>query len=71
MINKIMGISREAGQIVREGFGKKLQLEYKTNISDFVTNVDKASERKIIDFIKKEYPKHNILAEESGSDILD
>lgn len=71
MINRIMGISREAGEIVREGFGKKLQLEYKTNISDFVTNVDKASERKIIDFIKKEYPKHNILAEESGSDILD
>ena len=71
MINKIMGISREAGEIVREGFGKKLQLEYKTNISDFVTNVDKASERKIINFIKKEYPKHNILAEESGSDILD
>ncbi|MBU0473853.1 MAG: inositol monophosphatase [Bacteroidetes bacterium] len=68
MINEIIEISREAGEVIREGFGKKLTLEYKTNISDFVTNIDKASEQKIIDFIKKKYPKHNILAEESGAE---
>lgn len=66
MINKIIEISREAGEIIRDGFGKKFILEYKTNISDFVTNIDKASEKKIIDFINVEYPTHNILAEESG-----
>jgi len=66
MINKIITIAEEAGKIIRDGFGKKLELEYKTNISDFVTNVDKTSERKIIDFLKKEYPTHNIFAEESG-----
>ncbi len=66
MIQKIINISKEAGAIIREGFGTKLTLEYKSNITDFVTNIDKAAERKIIDFIKKEYPTHNIVAEESG-----
>jgi len=68
MIEKIIKISKEAGEIIRDGFGKKLEFEYKTNISDFVTNVDKEAENKIIEFIKKEYPTHNIVAEESGVD---
>jgi len=66
MLDKIIEISKEAGGIIREGFGKKLTLEYKTNITDYVTNIDKASEEKIISFIRKEFPTHNILAEESG-----
>lgn len=68
MIQNIINISKEAGEIIREGFGKKLEYEFKTNNSDFVTNIDKAAENKIIKFIKKEYPTHNIIAEESGTD---
>ncbi len=66
MLDKIITVSKEAGEIIREGFGKKLTLEYKTNVTDYVTNIDKASEEKIINFIRKEFPTHNILAEESG-----
>lgn len=66
MIERIIDISKEAGEIIREGFGKKLTLEYKSNVSDFVTNIDNEAENKIINFIKKEYPTHNIIAEESG-----
>ncbi|NOX64512.1 MAG: inositol monophosphatase, partial [Chlorobi bacterium] len=66
MLDKIIKISKEAGEIIREGFGKKLTLEYKTNVTDYVTNIDKASEELIINFIRKEFPTHNILAEESG-----
>jgi len=69
MIDDIIEISKRAGEIIRKGFGKKLTFEYKSNISDFVTNVDKESEREIIDFIRGKYPTHNILAEESGSRI--
>ncbi len=68
MIDKIINISKEAGRIIRDGFKTKLTLEYKSNSSDFVTNIDKAAEKVIVDFIKKEYPTHNILAEESGSE---
>ncbi len=68
MIDKIINISKEAGIIIRDGFKTKLTLEYKSNSSDFVTNIDKAAEKVIVNFIKKEYPTHNILAEESGSE---
>jgi myo-inositol-1(or 4)-monophosphatase len=66
MLNKIIEIAKEAGQIVREGFGKNLNIEFKTNESNLVTQIDKASEKKIIEYIKKEFPTHGILAEESG-----
>jgi myo-inositol-1(or 4)-monophosphatase len=66
MLNNIIEIAKESGQIIREGFGKNLNIEFKTNESNLVTQIDKASEKKIIDYIKKEFPTHGILAEESG-----
>ncbi len=66
MINKVIQISKEAGEIVREGFGKNFSIEYKTNASNLVTEIDKKSEALIIDFINKEFPGHSVLAEESG-----
>ena len=66
MIQNVINIAKEAGEIVREGFGKKLKIEYKSNETNLVTEIDKASEKFITDFIKKTYPKHDILAEESG-----
>jgi myo-inositol-1(or 4)-monophosphatase len=66
MLNKIIEIAKEAGQVVREGFGKTINIEFKTNESNLVTQIDKASEKRIIDFVKKEFPTHGILAEESG-----
>ncbi len=67
MINKLINIAREAGAIVREGFGKNFSFEYKTNVANIVTEIDKKSESTIIDFIKKDFPTHNIIAEESGT----
>jgi len=66
MINDIIKISHEAGEIIRNGFGKSFGIEYKTNASNLVTDIDKASEKHIKDFIQKKYPGHSILAEESG-----
>ncbi len=67
MINDVIKIAKEAGQIVKEGFNKNLKIDYKSNESDLVTNIDKASEKLISDFIKKKYPSHGILAEEGGN----
>ena len=66
MLNKIIEIAKEAGQVVREGYGKTHDIEFKTNESNLVTQIDKASEKKIIDYVKKEFSSHGILAEESG-----
>ncbi len=66
MIDKVIQISKEAGEIIREGFGKNFSIEYKTNASNLVTEIDKKSEATIINFIRKEFPTHSVLAEESG-----
>jgi myo-inositol-1(or 4)-monophosphatase len=68
MIHDIIFISKQAGQLIKESFGKNLEVEFKTNELNLVTEADKASEKLITDFIKKKYPSHGILAEE-GSDI--
>ena len=66
MIKDILEIAGLAGEIIRDGFGKNFQIEYKTNEKNLVTEIDKKSENAIIDFITKKYPTHNILTEESG-----
>ncbi|HSD63941.1 MAG TPA: inositol monophosphatase family protein, partial [Ignavibacteriaceae bacterium] len=66
MIQDIINISHEAGEIVRNGFGRNLTIEFKTGESNLVTDIDKASEKYIKEFIQKKYPSHSILAEESG-----
>lgn len=68
MIEDIVKISREAGVLIRDGFGKTIEVEFKTNEKNLVTEIDKASEKLITDFIRKKYPSHGILAEESGEE---
>ena len=68
MIDDIIQISREAGELIRNAFGKTHSIEFKTNELNLVTETDKASEKLITDFIKKKYPSHGILAEE-GSEL--
>ncbi len=66
MIQDVIKISKKAGEIIKEGYGQNFSIEYKTNEINLVTEIDKASEKLITDFVKKKYPSHNILAEESG-----
>lgn len=66
MLEKVIFIAREAGEVLRNGFGKNFSIEYKTNVANLVTEFDKKSEKTIIDFIKKEFPTHSVLAEEGG-----
>lgn len=66
MIKDIIEIASLAGEIIRDGFGKNIQIDYKTNEKNLVTEIDKKSEKTIMDYINKKYPSHNILTEESG-----
>jgi len=54
-----------AGQILREGYGKRHQVEHKGRI-DIVTEVDKHSEEYLLREIGRRFPDHSILSEESG-----
>lgn len=48
------------------GFDKTIKTSRKENQSHIVTKVDFDSERTIINLIKKRFPNHNIVAEETG-----
>jgi len=66
MINDLINISKRAGSLIKKGFGKTFSIEYKSNESNLVTEIDRASESLITEFIKAKYPAHSILAEEGG-----
>ena len=71
MLDKVLEITREAGMLVKGGFGKNFKIEFKTNESNLVTEYDKKSEALIISYIKKNFPSHGILAEEGGTEHTD
>ena len=67
MLNIAVKAARAAGAIINRAALdiERLQVHTK-NPNDFVTEVDHASERAIIDTLLEAYPGHSILAEESG-----
>jgi len=57
----------EAGEIIGSYVGKKHQYKFKNeDQSDYATQADLESEKKIIQILTKNFPDHNIIAEESG-----
>lgn len=71
LIDDVIDIAKQAGQVVREGFGQNFRVEFKSSETNLVTEIDKKSEKLIIDFVKKQYPSHGVLAEESGGERQD
>jgi myo-inositol-1(or 4)-monophosphatase len=65
LLNFAIQTARDAGRLLAERLGRVL-ISNKGDI-DLVTEADLASERLIIDRIKSHYPRHAILAEESGA----
>ena len=67
LANIAVAAARAGGDFILKNFGRadKLVIEKKGK-SDFVSQVDRGAEARIIDHIRKYYPDHAILAEESG-----
>ena len=65
-----MSLARQAGAVHMRYFrGNELDITAKLNDADIVTAADKAAERLIIDSIRRKYPDHSILSEESGETV--
>jgi myo-inositol-1(or 4)-monophosphatase len=68
MLNTAVKAARKAGSVINRA---SLDLEGirigAKGRSDFVTEVDHAAERIIVDILLKAYPDHAVLAEESGA----
>lgn len=65
MLNFAIETAREAGNILLEKLGRKIEITKKGDIN-LVTEADLASEKLIVERIRSYYPRHSILAEESG-----
>ncbi|OGG66494.1 hypothetical protein A3I99_04330 [Candidatus Kaiserbacteria bacterium RIFCSPLOWO2_02_FULL_45_11b] len=57
---------QEAGAIVMDYYGKANVLMSKERVVDIVTEADLASDKFIVEAIKRNYPEHGIVTEESG-----
>lgn len=59
-------LARDAGQLLRSGYGRAERIQTKGSHVDLVTEYDLKAEKLIIDRIRNEFPEHAILSEESG-----
>ena len=68
MLNIAIEAAQTAGKFLKQNLGKVKDIQRKGGEEkNLVTEIDKGSERIIIDIIRRHYPTHDILAEESGS----
>ncbi|HKY26931.1 MAG TPA: inositol monophosphatase family protein [Pyrinomonadaceae bacterium] len=65
MLNFAIQTAREAGAILIDRLGRAIQVSHKGDI-DLVTEADLAAEKFIIERVRSYFPRHAILAEESG-----
>jgi myo-inositol-1(or 4)-monophosphatase len=61
----IENLARQAGAILRAGYDKEHQVDYK-GVIDLVTEVDHQSEKYLLGEVQKDFPDHHIFSEESG-----
>lgn len=61
----VINLAREAGDLLRQRFTQPHQIEYK-GVIDIVTEADKQAEELIIGRIRRDFPAHTIISEESG-----
>lgn len=62
-------MAREAGAILREGYGRAHTPERKGRI-DLVTEYDRRAERLLLESLAARFPGHAVLAEESGASTV-
>lgn len=62
---------RAGNYIVRENLNVDRMTVHQKKPNDFVSDVDKAAEHMIVEALKKTYPDHGFICEESGSSNAD
>ena len=67
-LNSAIQAARRAGDIAVRALSRLDQLEIRAKArNEYVTQVDQAAEQAILDSLRKRYPDHAFLAEESGA----
>src|SRR5207342_3147523 len=63
-VHPMQELAREAGSLLMSYFGK-VAVEYKGD-ADLVTQADRASEKLIVERIRKQWPEHDLIGEEGS-----
>ncbi len=72
MLNIAVRAARAAGDIIMRHFDRLDTVTVETKQrNDFVSEVDREAEARIIQILRRSYPQHGILAEESGEQAGD
>lgn len=67
LLNIAIRAARRAGEVIVRGMNRVHRLDVRAKgQNDFVSEIDTQAEREIIDIVRKHYPQHAFLAEESG-----
>ena len=67
LLNIAIQAARRAGEIIVRGLNRLHRLEVRAKgQNDFVSEIDTAAEQDIIETVRRRYPQHAFLAEESG-----
>ena len=70
MLNVAIEAAREAGRFLKLSVGKVRNIEVKQGDErNLVSEIDRGAEERIIAIIRRHYPGHAILAEESGGSL--
>jgi len=64
-LTELERLARDAGAILRAGYSKEHQVNYK-GVIDLVTEVDHQSEEFLLGEVREKYPDHHIFTEETG-----
>jgi myo-inositol-1(or 4)-monophosphatase len=67
LLNIAVRAARRAGEVIIRGMNRVHRLDIRAKgQNDFVTEIDTQAELEIIEIVRKHYPDHAVLAEESG-----
>ncbi len=67
MLNTALGVARSTAEMVYKAYEKVEEIEVEAKgTHDFVTQVDRIAEQRIIEGLSKRYPDHCYLGEEGG-----
>src|SRR5215510_5781982 len=67
LLNIAISAARRAGDVIIRGLNRLHRLDVRAKgQNDFVTEIDTQAEAEIIEIVRKHYPDHAFLAEESG-----
>jgi myo-inositol-1(or 4)-monophosphatase len=64
-LSYLESLARHAGAILHAGYNKEHQVGYK-GVIDLVTEVDHQSEAYLLGEVRRDFPEHHVVAEETG-----